>query len=628
MSSTVTIEPLLTARLFLEPKLVDDRVYFVSDVSGRLSLHVMDVGGQPSEPLLPPDVALQNPHLMMGILYDVLPDLERLLVMVDRDGDENYQPMFVPLGGGAPESVLGDRYSARRLYFALCDTQRRHAVFTVEDVRDPVYETILVDLRTAETRLVARSKYQSFCLAANEDASAMILSDTITEGDEVIYLWRDGVQSLLAGTPPEHRSANLEARLTGFRSASFAGTGALFVNALVDDRYGLGYVDLDRPLHVDHVEIIGARHSGAGELVAVESLTGNRYRLEYNIDGRSWIYAGLYDAERRRFVVERTLCGTGDLREGVTQAVHFDRSSGRHVLSFSTARSPSQLFIVGQEGTTRLTDQRLPGIPRTQLSAGEDAPFESHDGLRISARLYLPGESLGFEGPHPVVFYLHGGPHKQERPDFTWFSMPLIQFFTLRGFAVFVPNARGSTGYGLSFTKRVDKDWGGLDRLDHIAAFQELQDEPRVDMSRVGVMGRSYGGYMTLNLVGRHPELWKAACSMFGPYDLISHLERVPETWKTYFHEVVGHPERDRDHLIERSPSSHLGNLTCPLLVVQGANDPRVTEEESAALVQALREQGKAVEYLLFDDEGHDVIKHANKVRCYTRIVEFFEEHL
>jgi dipeptidyl aminopeptidase/acylaminoacyl peptidase len=206
--------------------------------------------------------------------------------------------------------------------------------------------------------------------------------------------------------------------------------------------------------------------------------------------------------------------------------------------------------------------------------------------------------------------------------------MPLIQLFTLSGFAVFVPNVRGSSGYGLDYMKRVDGDWGGQDRLDHVAAFHRLRRDERLDMERTGVMGRSYGGYMTLMLAGRHTELWKAACDMFGPYNLFSFLDRIPETWKTYFHLAIGHPDDDREQLLDQSPSTYLGHLACPLLVVQGANDPRVVEIESRDLVEELRAQGKEIEYLVFEDEGHDVLKFENKVRCFDEIVRFFTKHL
>ena len=224
---------------------------------------------------------------------------------------------------------------------------------------------------------------------------------------------------------------------------------------------------------------------------------------------------------------------------------------------------------------------------------------------------------------------MHGGPQSQERPNFAWFSMPLIQILTLEGFAVFVPNARGSTGYGLRYTKHVDRDWGGLDRLDHVHAMTEvLPRDERVDVERAGVVGRSYGGYMTLMLAGRHPELWKGAVDMFGPYDLLTFSDRIPETWKPYFALALGDPEKDRDFLVERSPKTTIGDISSPLLVIQGQNDPRVVEKESHDLVEELRGQGKDVDYLVFSDEGHDVLKLPNRVRCYDTIVGFFSQHL
>ena len=227
-----------------------------------------------------------------------------------------------------------------------------------------------------------------------------------------------------------------------------------------------------------------------------------------------------------------------------------------------------------------------------------------------------------------MVFYVHGGPQGQERPDFSWFSMPLIQFLTLNGFAVFVPNARGSTGYGLSYMKHVDHDWGGQDRLDHVHAMHLLSQDGRVDTSRAAVIGRSYGGYMTLTLAARHPELWAAAVDMFGPYDLLTFMDRLPETWKPYFAIAIGDPVKDRDFLIERSPRHHIEAIRCPLLVIQGQNDPRVIERESRDVVERLRGLGKDVEYVVFPDEGHDVLKYENRVTCYNTITDFFRKHL
>ena len=253
--------------------------------------------------------------------------------------------------------------------------------------------------------------------------------------------------------------------------------------------------------------ILGSVHKGVGELVDLQHRRGDRYTLVYNIDGVSWVYAGLFDRQTLTFRVDRILIGEGALTSGVVESLSYDPPTGRTILSFSTATAPAQIYIIEQDGVmTRQTNERILGIPAGILAPGEDSAYTSHDGLRISARLYLPAAELGFTGPRPVVFYIHGGPQSQEQPDFTWFSMPLIQFLTLNGIAVWVPNVRGSSGYGLSYMKRVDHDWGGQDRFDHVAAFDLLRQDERLDMNRVGVMGRSYGGYMTLTLAGRHPD--------------------------------------------------------------------------------------------------------------------------
>jgi dipeptidyl aminopeptidase/acylaminoacyl peptidase len=155
-----------------------------------------------------------------------------------------------------------------------------------------------------------------------------------------------------------------------------------------------------------------------------------------------------------------------------------------------------------------------------------------------------------------------------------------------------------------------------------------LPKDKRLDVTRAGVVGRSYGGYMTLTQVGRHPELWKAAVDMFGPYDLITFSERIPESWKPYFRIALGDVETDREILIERSPATYIDQATCPLLVIQGKNDPRVVERESHDLVNKLRNKGMQVEYLVFQNEGHDVLKYENRVTCYNSITEFFEKYL
>ena len=628
------IESLLSARLFVEPQLAQDRITFASNLSGHLSLYAMDAAGGVPEPLLPPQIALQNPELVGGELFHVLPGLGQILVMIDSDGDENYVPYLVPIDGGFPAPLAVENFDGGRSHLLHVDDEAEIAYFAVESRVEASTTAVCVHLRTREAENLWQSSYGAFVAAWTPDHSRVVIVDGYTMGDVILYEVDDaGSRRMLFGTPIEERDPGEQYAATGFRAAfgTASGAGVLITTTVYDDTGSLAYIDLARPGEIEPVAIDGLAHDGVGELEALDHLHGDRYTLTFSIDGCSWTYAGAFDEAARSFTIERTLVGEGELSGGVLHGLRHDTGSGRYVVSFCTATSPTQLHVLPADDAPSvvLTRERALGLAPELLAAGEDASFESHDGLRVSARLYLPSPELGYDGPRPLVYYVHGGPQSQERPNFAWFSMPLIQILTLEGFAVFVPNVRGSTGYGLDYSKRVDRDWGGLDRLDHVHAMTEvLPRDDRIDVSRAGVVGRSYGGYMTLMLAARHPELWRGAVDMFGPYDLFTFMDRIPETWKPYFALAVGDPDKDGDFLVERSPKTHITDISCPLLVIQGQNDPRVVERESRDVVEQLRDLGRDVDYLVFEDEGHDVLKLANRVRCYDTIVGFFSQHL
>jgi pimeloyl-ACP methyl ester carboxylesterase len=606
----------------------------------------MYYGGSVPEPLLPPHIAMQNPGLVGGYSFFVFPLLDKILVMLDRDGDENYQPMLIPIDGGFPEPAFDNFFKKYRVHLADCDIEKNIVYFNAERRDKGIDEAYRCDLRTDTLTKLAESEWGALPVGPNADHTRLFLQDGYTMGDTVLYLLEGGKKSLLYGKPLDQRAEGETVPLNGLGSVEFAagGNGVLVTSAVYDDKFSFGYIDLAKPGEIQPVKLEGAVHTGVGELVGFRHLKGTHYGVLFNIDGCSWLYEGIFNEEKRLMALRYVVCGDGDLSDGVlyNNHWHYDKSTDRFALSFSTATSPTQIYTVeakDRETIVMHTEERILGIPESQLAKGEDASFTSFDGTRVSARLYLPAEDLGFSGPRPLVYYIHGGPQSQERPDFAWFSMPLIQFLTLRGFAVFVPNVRGSTGYGLDYTKKVDRDWGGQDRLDHVHAMTKiLLKDKRLDVKRAAVVGRSYGGYMTLTMAGRHPDpstgsgqsLWAASCDMFGPYDLITFSERIPETWKPYFKIALGDPDTAEGHLFlkERSPKTYLDALVCPMLVIQGRNDPRVVAKESEELVADLKKKGKQIELLVFEDEGHDVLKHANRVTCYNAITDFFAKYL
>ncbi len=630
------VESLMSARLFVVPQFADEQIFFLSNLSGHLSLYAMFYGGSVPEPLLPPNIALQNPHLIGGLSFFAFPELGKILVMIDHDGDENYQPMLIPLDGGFPEPAFDNFFADYRVHLGECDREKSIVYFVAERRDKPIQETYRGNLKTGKLTKIAESEWGYFPSAASEDHSKLLLGTGYTMGDGVFYLWSKNKLKVLYGKPLEERMEGEQVALNGLTSAVFSPSekGAIVASAVFEDTFSLSYIDFVNPGKMQQVKLKGVVHTGAGEMVGLSHLVDDRYLVMFNIDGCSWAYEGIFNEEKLVMNLKYVLVGQEPFDNGMLEHIDYDKNEDVFTISFSTATSPTQIYTIEGKRRNDLslhTNEKILGIPDAHLSKGEDASFVSHDGLRVSARLYLPAKSLGFKGARPLVYYIHGGPQGQERPDFAWFSMPLIQFLTLKGFAVFVPNVRGSTGYGLSYTKHVDRDWGGQDRLDHVHAMKKvLPKDDRLDVKRAAVVGRSYGGYMTLTLAGRHPDLWKASCDMFGPYDLLTFSERIPETWKPYFKIALGDPAKpeEKKFLIERSPKTHLSNMAAPMLVIQGRNDPRVVAAESEDLVRQLKAQGKDLELLVFEDEGHDVLKYENRVTCYNAIADFFARYL
>ncbi len=427
------IELLLSARLFLSPQLVGQRLYFVSNLGGALSLYVMDAGGSVPEPLLPPDLALQNPDLVDGYLYSVFAELGKILLLLDHDGDENYQPVWIPIEGGYPEPMFGDQLQNYRVQCPKVDLENSVAYFSAESRTEASFVLFRADLRSGELRELAQSSWGASVAGADRHARRAVIVEGYTAGDMVAWLWVDGghAREMLIGTPMEQRPDDYAAPPAGLFDFEWVpgDRGLLFGTALFEDAYGLAYLDLERRGEPERVVVQGIQHSGTGELTGLQHLKDDRFLVSYNIDGASWAYDARFDEAARLMQLGGVICGTGELAGGVAETIRYDAQTDAFAIGFSTAISPTQLYTLPRtkpSSIVRHTRERVLGIPAALLSPGEDASFVSWDGRRVSARLYLPSPELGFDGPRPLVYYVHGGPQSQERPDFSWFSMPLI----------------------------------------------------------------------------------------------------------------------------------------------------------------------------------------------------------
>ena len=272
------------------------------------------------------------------------------------------------------------------------------------------------------------------------------------------------------------------------------------------------------------------------------------------------------------------------------------------------------------ENWTKLTNNRVLGVAQEEMVNPEVVTYSSFDGMEIEALLFKarPENDNGH-----TIFWPHGGPQAAERE----FYRSMFQVFLNRGYTIFAPNFRGSTGYGSEFVKLVEQDWGEGPRLDNVAGIEWLFENGITDRDKLFLVGGSYGGYMALLLHGRHPEYFKAVIDIFGPSDLFTFVESVPPHWKPIMERWVGDPVRDKDRFIKDSPVTYLDNMTKPMLVIQGAKDPRVVKAESDQIVAKLKEKGREVEYLVLEDEGHGFSKKENEIKVYKKMLEFMEKH-
>ena len=321
---------------------------------------------------------------------------------------------------------------------------------------------------------------------------------------------------------------------------------------------------------------------------------------------------------------------------------HLQKQLPGKELSFYSSTKDEQLFLVSADadtdpGATYLYDRKSKKLTlqyqlweklnRAHLAPMKPVKYPSSDGLEIPAFLTLP---KGVEAKNlPAMIVPHGGPWYRDN----WGYNPFAQFLANRGYAVLQPNFRGSTGYGKKFIDAGNKQWGDKMQDDITWGAKYLIAQGIADPKKIGIMGGSYGGYATLAGVTFTPDVYAAAVSIVGPSNLITLLDSIPPYWeqiRKLFYERMGDPNtpEGKAALLRQSPLTHAAKIKTPLLVIQGANDPRVTKRESDQIVIALRDRGFPVEYLVAPDEGHGFSRPENNMAMFATSEKFLAKYL
>ncbi|MBK7731820.1 MAG: S9 family peptidase [Bacteroidales bacterium] len=299
------------------------------------------------------------------------------------------------------------------------------------------------------------------------------------------------------------------------------------------------------------------------------------------------------------------------------------------LLSLGTSKTPGDLYLYefGSTGIKKLTDVLNPEINPADLVDAQVVRFSSFDGLEIPAIYYKPLTATK-KNKVPALVWVHGGPGGQTMAYYN----PIIQYLVNHGYAVLGVNNRGSSGYGKSFYRMDDRNHGDKDLKDCIWGKKWLQAQEYIDGEKIGIIGGSYGGFMTMAAMTSAPEEFRVGVNLFGVTNWLRTLKSIPPYWASFrdaLYTEMGDPfTADSVRLYNISPLFHGQNVKNPVMVLQGANDPRVLQVESDEMVEAIRAAGVSVEYVIFPDEGHGFIKKENEIKAYSQILQFLDKYL
>jgi dipeptidyl aminopeptidase/acylaminoacyl peptidase len=314
-----------------------------------------------------------------------------------------------------------------------------------------------------------------------------------------------------------------------------------------------------------------------------------------------------------------------DIHQGDFSIVSRDDADETWLVSFNVDNGPVPYYAYHrkQQSVEFLFDN-MPDLSDYTLAHTEPVTFSARDGLTIHGYLTRP---VNQQSNLPLVLNVHGGPWARD----IWGFNPEAQWFANRGYACFEINYRGSTGYGKEFLNAGNKEWGRNMHYDLVDGMQWAIQQGIADPQKVAIYGASYGGYAALVGATMTPDLFRCAVDIVGPSNLITLIQTIPPYWSTAlaaFKKRVGDPETEEEFLKARSPLFHVDNIKIPMLIAQGANDPRVKQAESEQIVEAMKSKGIAYEYMLFPDEGHGFAKPENRITFYAAAEKFLAHNL
>lgn len=572
---------------------------YVDDANGQFNLAVRPLSGGPPRRLTAyTDLSVRR--------VGWHPGGRTLVYIADSGGNEQHQIYLVDRDGSAPRPLT----DSPGVHFWTADEpfspNGRFLAYAAND-RTPAEQDVLAhDLHNGKVRRLYAGGGRNYAGRWSPDGTRL----TVTN-------WRGATtdQTILVVSVEDGKLVRLTPEDAPFTYVPGPwlpdGSGVLVLTNAGRDFTGLAILDAESGdlswIDTPDWDVESVATSGDGRVLA----------WNVNVDGESQLRA-------RDLIANRDL-PTPKLPGGAAQSLVLAPDGRSAMTLVSTPTRPANLLVtdLGSDEWRWTTDAR-PATDEAAMTEPVAIRFPARDGSSIPAYLYRPSSA---SDPVGVVIAVHGGPPTQERP--TYSNDGLFQYLVSRGVAVLAPNIRGSSGYGLAYQRAVHRDWGGVDLNDLDDAVRYLKEQPWVDPSRLGLMGRSYGGFVVLSAVSRLPEHgWAAAVAWCAPSNLHAFSLVQPPSWRSQVAILIGDPDTDEEFLLSRSPATYTDRIEAPLFLIQGANDYRVPQPESDQIVETLRARGVDVRYDVYDDEGHHFGKRENQSKARSDAAEFLVARL
>ncbi len=546
-------------------------------------------------------------------------DSKYILFVQDKDGDENYNvyavdPAAAPEAGkdAPPARNLTDAKGARAIIYDVPKSDPDTIYVGLND-RDAAWHDVYKVKISTGARTLVKKNTERIAGWEFDNAGALRLAERTTDkGDtEILRVDGDGFKLVYGCTVFEscglHRFHKDDKRVY---LETNKGETDLSQLVLLDP--ATGKTELVESDPMKHVDFGAAIFSDATDELVGTAYDDEKMRYYFRDKGYESDFALL-----RKKLGDVTIRRTSSTKDDTlwTVSASSDTDPGKVVLFDRKTKTITPQYVVRER------------IPRDQMASVKAIRYKSSDGLEIPAYLTLP---KGVPAKNlPLLVLPHGGPWARD----SWGFNNLAQFLANRGYAVLQPNFRSSTGYGKKFLNAGNRQWGDLMQDDLTWGVKHLVEHEVADPKRVGILGGSYGGYATLAGVAFTPDLYKAAVAIVAPSNLLTLLETIPPYWESgrvIFHERMGNPNtpEGKKQLERQSPLNSASKIKTPLMVVQGANDPRVKKAESEQIVIALRDRGFPVEYLLAPDEGHGFQRPINNLALWASTEAFLAKHL